>query len=92
MPVREQLVDVRAVGLGAFGLPVRRERPALVGALVPVQPEPVQRREDLRLALGDVAGPVGVLDAQHELPALLTCERQVEQRHVRRADVRVAGR
>src|SRR3712207_6851138 len=34
----------------------------------------------------------GVLHPQHELPALLAREGQVEQRHVRRADVGVARR
>src|SRR5205823_1407169 len=44
------------------------------------------------LAVLAVARAVGVLDPQHELPALLVNEREVEQRHVRRPDVRVAGR
>jgi hypothetical protein len=52
----------------------------------------VQGVEDLLLAVGDVARPVGVLDPQDELAALLAGERQVEQRHVRRADVGVTGR
>ena len=80
-----------AVGVEPLGLPVGRVGAAHVGALVPVEPEPAQGVEDLLLAVLAVARPVGVLDAQDELAALLARERQVEQRHVRRADVRVAG-
>ena len=69
---------------GAYGPPTS-------GPSSQLQPEPVQRVEDLLLAVGAEARPVGVLDAQHELAALLAREREVEQRHVGGADVRVAG-
>ena len=52
MPVGQQPVDVRAVGVEPLALAVRRERPALVGALVPVEPEPAQGVVDLLLAVG----------------------------------------
>ena len=92
VPTCQQRLHYRPIGLQSLGLPVRRERPADVRPLVPVQTKPAQRVVDLLLAAGVEAGPVGVLDAQHERPALLARERQVEQRHVRRADVRIAGR
>lgn len=37
----------------------------------PVEAKPVQGVEDLLLGVGHVAGTVGVLDAEHELPARL---------------------
>ena len=90
--VGEQALDVRPVGLEPLGLAVRRERAADVRALVPLQAEPAQGVEDLLLAVLAEARPVGVLDAQHELAALLADEGEVEERDVRRADVRVTGR
>ena len=60
--VREQPVDVRPVGVEPLALAVRRVRPALVRALVPVEPEPAQRVVDLLLAVGLEARAVGVLD------------------------------
>ncbi len=88
----DELVDVRLVRVEPLTLTVRRVRAADVGALVPVQVEPVQRVEDLLLGIGLEARPVGVLDAQDELSALLTRERKVEHRHVGGADVRVTRR
>ena len=90
--VLEQPLDVGPVGVEPLGLAVGRERAADVRALVPVQPEPAQGVEDLLLGVLAEARAVGVLDAQDELAALLAHEGEVEQRHVGRADVRVAGR
>src|SRR4051794_1443904 len=92
MTLAKQLFDHRPVGVEAFRLTVGRKGPALVRALVPVEPEPAQRVVDLLLAVGAEACAVGVLDPQDERAALLPDEREVEQRHVRRADVRITGR
>ena len=88
----EQPLDVGLVGVQALRLAVGGVGAAHIRALVPGQPQPVQRVEDLLLAVGAEPRPVGVLDAQHETAALLAREREVEQGHVCRADVRVSGR
>ena len=44
---------------------------AAVRALVPRQPQPVQRLVDLLFAVRDIPRPVRVLNPQHERPALL---------------------
>ncbi len=89
---REQLLRILAIDARAFALTVRAVRTADVGAFVPRQPAPAQRLEDRALALGRAAGVVGILDAQHELAAVLAGETIVDQRDVRRANVRIAGR
>jgi hypothetical protein len=88
----KQRIRDRLIRLESFGLPVRRVRAADVGAFVPVQPEPMQRVVDLLLAVGLEPRPVGVLDPEDEAATGLPREREIEQRHVCRADMRVAGR
>ena len=78
--------------LRALALAVRRVRAADVGPLVPRQADPAERVEDHLLGVGARARLIGVLDAQDELAALLAREHVVEQRDVRGADVRIAGR
>ena len=90
--VGQQSVHVGLVRVEPLALPVRRAGAADVRPLVPDQPEPAQGVEDLPLGVLTEAGLVGVLDPQHEAPTLLAHEREVEERHVRRSDVRVAGR
>ena len=89
--VRDELLDIRPVGVQPLALPVGRVGAADIGALVVGQPQPGQRVEDLLLAALDVAGLVGVLDAQDEPAAGLAGPGEVEQRHVGGPDVRVAG-
>ncbi len=91
-PAPQQLVRVLAVDGAALALTVGSVRPAAVGALVPLQAEPAERLEDHRLAGARAALAVGVLDAQHELPAVLSGERVVEERDVGGAHVRVSRR
>ena len=91
VPALQQPVDIRGVAIEPLGLAVGRERPTDVRALIPVEAQPVQGVEDLRLAVLTEPGLVGVLDPQDELTALLADESQVEERDVCRADVRVAG-
>src|SRR5690606_14785844 len=62
-----------------------------VGALVPRQADPAQGLEDHGLAVGARPGPIGVLDAEDELAAVLARKDVVEQRDVRRAHVGIAG-
>src|SRR5262249_53311511 len=88
----EQLLGVLPVDLAPLRLPVRPVRAADVRSLVPVELQPAQALEDRRLGRRVVPGPVGVLDPQDELAALLAGEGQVEERLVRAADVRQAGR
>src|SRR5205085_4851914 len=89
---REQRLDMRPIGVESLALPVRRVRPALVRSLVPVQRQPMQHVVDLALAVLAEARAVGVLETQHELPALLPCKGKAEERDVRRTDVRITRR
>jgi hypothetical protein len=62
---------------------------------VPVQPEPTERPLDLLDRLLHLSARVGVLDAEEELPSLVTREEPVEERGADAADVqepRRAGR
>ncbi len=88
----DELLGVVAVDREALALAVRPVRAADVRPLVPRKAQPAQRLEDHALGGRVRALAVGVLDAQDELPAVLLRPGVVEQRHVRRADVRVAGR
>ena len=72
------------VGVEAVGL--------VDGLLVPVEPEPLERVEDVVDQLGPVALGVGVLDAQEERAAGVAGEQPVEQGGAGAADVQVAGR
>ena len=51
----EQAVGCSAIERQAFRLAIWRVRPADVGTLVPVEPEPAQRVEDLRFGAFDAA-------------------------------------
>ena len=76
-----------------LGLQVGAVGAADLRALVPVETEPAQRVDHRGVALGGVAGEVGVLDAQHQGAAEVTGERPVEQRAADVADVqRARGR
>ena len=76
-----------AVGLGALRLPIAgRGRP-----LVPVEPEPPHRVDDLADVLLGGARAVRVLDPQDEDAAMVAGEGPVEERGPGAADVKVAG-
>ncbi len=76
-----------AVDLGALRLPIAgRGRP-----LVPVEPEPPHRLDDLVDVLLGGARAVGVLDPQDEDAAMVAGEGPVEERGPGAADVKVAG-
>ena len=92
MAVLDELIDVGPVGVQPLALSIGRAWSADIGTLVPIQLEPVQGVEDLALTVLAEPRPVGVLDPQEEPSALLAREREVEQGHVCRADVRVPGR
>ena len=86
-----QALGVLAVHRHALRLPVGAERPADVGAFVPVEAQPLQVLEDLRFGAGLVALQVGVFDAQDERSALLPREQPVEERGARVAHLQVPG-
>ena len=75
-----------AIDVGALGLPIAgRGRP-----LVPVEPEPPHRLDDLADVLLGGARAVGVLDPEDEDAAVAAGERPVEERGPGAADVEVA--
>ena len=94
--VRRALVDedlrVLRIDRRALALAIRAVRTADVWPLVPRQTDPRQRAQDRVLRLLRGAGAVGVLDAQHELPTVLLRKHVVEERDVRRADMRISRR
>lgn len=87
----EQLLNHILVDVTTLRLAVRFVRAADADALVPVETEPVQRLENLLVALLRVALRVGVLDAEHELAADVLRVRPVEQGGSDEPDVRGAG-
>ncbi len=89
--VSKKDLGVLTVDFGAFGLAVRAEGAADVGAFVPGETDPAEGVEDHLLGGGDKAGAVGVFDAEDELAGALFGEDEVEQANVGSADVRVAG-
>ena len=97
-------LDLLAGGVRAIGEATLQQRGERLGValgavrlhdrpLVPVEPEPIQRVEDLRDVLLRRALAVGVLDAQHHRAALVPRRQPVEQGGARAADVqRARGR
>ena len=92
MPRGQQLGGHVAVDVVALRLPVGLVRAAHLRALVPVQAEPAHAVEQVPVGLLGVPGRVGVLDAEHELPAGVPRVRPVEQRRPHQADVHHARR
>ena len=86
-----ELVRVLPVDLGPLALAIRAARSADVGPLVPPQAEPAEGVEDHGLARRGAALAVRVLDAEDELAAVLAGEGVVEERHVGRPHVGIAG-
>ena len=86
-PVRvaagEELLDDLAVARRALRLEDR--------LAVPVDPEPLERLEDLRDVLGRGALAVGVLDPQHQLALVAAREQPVVEGGAGAADVEGAG-
>jgi hypothetical protein len=89
--VEQSLGDI-GVDVHALGLAIGAVRAADLRALVPVEAEPPHDVDQELVGILSVAGGVGVLDAEHERPAVMARERPAEQRRARHADVRVAGR
>ena len=78
------MVDSGLVQVAPLGLEIR--------AFVPVQAQPQHGSLNAFGVLRPVPEGVGVLDPQHEGPALLAGEQPVEQRGPSAADMEVAGR
>src|SRR5205807_6813305 len=72
-------------------LPVRTERAAHVGALVPAQAQPVEPVVDRLLVGRLVAVQVGVVHAQHEAPAPRAGEKKIEEGGAGGPQVHVTG-
>ena len=64
----------------------------VVGALVPIQPQPLHGSDDVVVKFAGGALPVGIVDAQDEVAVVLACGQQCEQRRSRAADVQISGR
>lgn len=59
---------------------------------IPVEAQPAQTVQDgVDRRLGG-AGTIGILDAQEELPAMVSCEKPVEQRRAGAADMQETRR
>src|SRR5690606_25031939 len=80
------------IEVDALALPVRPERAADVGPLVPGQSQPAQFGQH-RLGQGVARTfAIGILDAEHERSLVTPRDEPVEQRGPRVADVQLAGR
>ena len=92
------LRHVAAIGSSALKQPVRDlgvPRPELrlvIFVPVPIEPEPAHSVEDRVDRFLRGARPVGVLDPQQELAAVVAGKEPVEQGSARTADMEVAGR
>ena len=89
---RDQSLREIAMAIEPLRLEVRSVRSANARALVPVEPEPPQAREDARHHVGRGTLRVGVLDAEDERSAVTSSVEPVEERGARAADVEIAGR
>ena len=86
------LPSMPAIGVEFDVGPVAVEAVRLVeGTLVPVQAEPLHALEDRLRHLIAGAVAVGILDTEHEHPALLADVEPVEERGAGASDVEVAG-
>ena len=92
VPARLELREVFGINIAPLALAVGAVGAALVGTLVPVEPEPIQAVENDLVRLGGVAFFVGVLDAQDELPAVAAGVEPVEKGRAGAAHMQVAGR
>ena len=95
--VGEQALRGRRVERQALHLAIRRVRSAGrlagdLGALVPVEAEPVQAVEDVLLELDGAAGTIRVLEAQDERAADVAGVEEVEERRACGPDVQWTGR
>src|SRR5690606_38146257 len=86
-----QALDHVAVDLGALRLPVGRVGPALLDALVPVDAEPLERVDELQVALLGIARGIRVFHPEDELAARVSGVGPVEECGAHHADVRGAG-
>ena len=84
-------LGVRAVDRLSLALPVGAGGTTHVRTLVPLQAEPAQVGEDRFLRTRHVALHVGILDAEHELPAEVARQEPVEDGRAGTADVEVPG-
>src|SRR6185369_7689372 len=87
-----ELERVRAIDLPLVALAIRRVRAADVRTLVPLDAEPLEVFEELRLVTGFAAIEVGVFDAKDERTFLLTREEPIEKSSAGIADMNLAGR
>ena len=90
--LREELLGDRMMTRAALALDVGLVRAADIRPLVPLEPDPAQRALDLLDRLGMLARLVGVLDPQHEAPAVVARVEPREQRGAHAAHVQQAGR
>ena len=88
----EELTCVVLVGRQPLALEIGSIRSADLRSFVPQQPQPTEVVENLAHRVLDVAGLVGVFNAQDERPAVLAGEQPVEQHRPRPADVQVSRR
>ena len=87
-----KFIQVTLVKFCAFALQIRPQLAAKVRAFIPIQAQPFQSFVDGGHRFLGVALHIGVFDAQHEFPAVMSREQPVEKRGTRSADVQITGR
>ena len=77
--VVEQLTDVSLIYLAALALAIGPVVAAEGNALVELDAQPLESFNDVGLGLGHEARSVGVLNAEHQVAAMLACKQVVIQ-------------
>ncbi len=91
LPLGDQALGVLLVERQPVRLKVRPVVAADLGPLVPAEPQPAESIEEVGQRVGDVAGAVGILDAQDKLAAGVAGEDVVEQGDISSTDVGIPG-
>src|SRR5947208_10222899 len=84
-----KLVEVALVEFCALALQVRSEISAHMRAFIPIEAEPLQSFVNCGHGLLGVARPVGVLDAQNESAAVMSCEEPIKKRRTRTTNMEI---
>src|SRR5690606_5495575 len=91
MPPVNRLLHIALISRAPFGLPVRTVRPANIGTFVPLQPEPAQGAQNIRLRFAGTANLIRIFNTQDELAAVLSRKAQIEQRYIGSAHMGITG-
>src|SRR5205823_10137017 len=87
-----KFLQIAFVNLRSLALQIRSQIAAHMRTLVPIKTEPLQPFVNRRHRFLGVARPVGVLDAQNEFAAMMSCEQPIKKRRSRAANMEITSR